>query len=80
MQMSVVLLGLSSGLQLGRERYASGVIQLAGMCWMGALWRLNRVSPRHFRLMCAKGPTLTKPRSQINSLLMTDASHQKKNY
>lgn len=31
MQMRLVLLGLSSGLQLGRRRYARKVNQLAGM-------------------------------------------------
>lgn len=36
MQMSLVLLGLSSGLQLGRHRYARKVNQLPGMGGWGS--------------------------------------------
>lgn len=59
MQMSLVLLGLSSGLQLGQHRYAWKVNQLAGM-GAGGETVFCPISLQTY-------PVLTSPHSKIHS-------------
>lgn len=64
MQISLVLSGISSGLQLAQHRYARKVNQSArmgggGLLSEGEWWKTPS--------MLSQGPVLTKPHSKINN-------------